>query len=419
VDCYDFPDGEKTYNFDDNVSPFAFGKAEGGAMVIDNSYTEFATSFGMPSDAENVVVSFDLSLESVPSEQAVFARLGDFYLELASLHTMAEGEESMFYGPMETKIVLEDGVYAVTILVDETIYTGGFAFGLRTEAASANAKVMMDNFALNMGFANGCASYGVAKNGGGGGDPHFQRWDHHHESFHGECDLVMVSSKNFHKGAGLDLHVRTKIEDYFSYIETAALRVGNSVLQFHKDFFYVDGAKYTAADLPFTFGGKFKYTIDVAELAAGKNPKFYMNYKVDLHEKSTIIFKFYKKYLTINVNGADVDFMDSVGLLGDYSTGDMVSRDGEIMHNFEEYGFEWQVTPEDPKLFLESRAPQLPFEQCRMPTASRPARRKLRGADDALFTAAKEACAHVHGSDFDLCADDVMTTGDVGLASMW
>ena len=46
-----------------------------------------------------------------------------------------------------------------------------------------------------------------------------------HDSFHGECDLVLLHSEEFHNGAGLDLHIRTTIQDYFSYIETAALRV--------------------------------------------------------------------------------------------------------------------------------------------------------------------------------------------------
>ena len=46
---------------------------------------------------------------------------------------------------------------------------------------------------------------------GAGGDPHFARWGQAHDSFHGECDLVMVHSKNFHDGAGFDLHAHTTI----------------------------------------------------------------------------------------------------------------------------------------------------------------------------------------------------------------
>jgi hypothetical protein len=96
----------------------------------------------------------------------------------------------------------------------------------------------------------------------------------------------------------------------------------------------------------------------------------------------------------------------------------MYNRDGvktEGLLTFEEHAFEWQVTPDDVQLFLEARQPQLPFEQCRMPTAARPARRHLR-SDTILLKQAEEACSKVHPSDFQLCVDDVMMTGDIGLA---
>ena len=230
----------------------------------------------------------------------------------------------------------------------------------------------------------------------------------------------MIHSDSFHNGAGLDLHCRTTIEQYFSYMETAALRVGENVLEFYNDHFLLNGVKLTPQDLPFTFGNdEYKYTVTNAEVDAGKNANFYQYYKVSLHEDSSILFKFYKQYLTINISGNSADFADSVGLLGDYHTGDMVARDGKVMSNFDAFGFEWQVSPEDAQLFSELRAPQLPFEMCRLPTAARPNRRALRGRSAELMAEAMEACAHVSGSDFDLCTDDVMTTGDVGMALLW
>ena len=227
----------------------------------------------------------------------------------------------------------------------------------------------------------------------------------------------MVHSEQFHNGAGLDLHARTTIQDYFSYIETAALRVGDDTMQFFKDHFFLNGVKMSPADLPFSFGGDYKYTI-TAPVIEKKNPLYYQFYKVDLHEGSSLLFKFYKQYLTIDISAHPADFGDAVGLLGEYGTGNMISRSGDEMTDFQHYGFEWQVSPEDPKLFLDARAPQLPFEQCRMPSAARPARRVLR-ADTALREQANNACAHVGGSSFDLCVNDVMTTRDIGLADLW
>lgn len=230
----------------------------------------------------------------------------------------------------------------------------------------------------------------------------------------------MVHSDNFHNGVGLDLHARTTIETYFSYIETAALRVGEHVLNFHKNHFYLNGVQLTPSDLPMTFGGDFKYTITSPAVEADKNGRFYQYYMVDLHDKSTILFRFYKQYLTINMSGNRADFGDSVGLLGQFETGAMLDRDGNEVDSFDHLGFEWQVNPTDPKLFVEDRdrAPQLPFEMCRLPTAARTERRALRG-DKKLVELAEKACAHVRGNDFQLCVDDVVMTRDVGLADLW
>ena len=117
------------------------------------------------------------------------------------------------------------------------------------------------------------------------------------------------------------------------------------------------------------------------------------------------------------MNAYGDDFAGSVGLLGRYPDGTMISRDGQEMSNFEQYGFEWQVAPTDPMLFVKNRSPQLPFEQCRMPTASRPAIRKLRAGERKLQEHALLACAAADS--VELCVSDVMATGDLGLASLW
>jgi hypothetical protein len=74
-----------------------------------------------------------------------------------------------------------------------------------------------------------------------------------------------------------------------------------------------------------------------------------------------------------------------------------------------------------PRLFADAdRAPQLPYELCRMPTAARPNSRHLR-ANTALLQKAQSACsdAVTSAGDLELCIDDVMVTGELGLASVW
>lgn len=197
----------------------------------------------------------------------------------------------------------------------------------------------------------------------------------------------------------------------------AALPIGDIILEFHQDSFLLSGTRLTPSDRPLTFGGDYKYTITNAPIEQGKNAKFYQYYKVDLNKDLSILFKFYKNFLTISVDSDAADFGDSVGLLGDHATGDMVSRDGIVMEDFTLFAFEWQTNPEDPKLFFDSQSPQLPFEVCRMPTAARPARRLRHNF--ALMEIAQTACACVRGSSFDLCVEDVVATGDGGLASLW
>ena len=238
-----------------------------------------------------------------------------------------------------------------------------------------------------------------------GGDPHFTRWQHSRDTFHGECDLVMIQAPEF------DLHARTTIDSYFSYIESAALRVGKVVVEMEKDQFYVNGVKLSYKDdLPFESGG-----IKVSKIQAEENKQ---TYRVNFLG-SSLDFKFYKKFLSIKVGADSSDFAEATGLLGKYPTGEMYNREGEKTDtSFEVHAFEWQVAPDDVKLFREDRAPQLPFETCRMPTAAQSSRRRLR-SDTGLLKQAEEACSHVHGNDFQLCVDDVMMTGDIGLAEVW
>lgn len=226
----------------------------------------------------------------------------------------------------------------------------------------------------------------------------------------------MAHSDIFLEGAGLDFHARTTIQDYFSYIEAAAVRVGETVMEFNNDHFVVNGNMYSPTDLPMIIESDVKLLI-VNYVEENKPTKNRQSYQIHMGGSSSIILKFYKQYMTYKILGEARDFADSVGLLGDYETGAMISRDGSAMENFEEFAFEWQVNAMvDPKLFMEAREPQLPYEKCRMPTAPRPARR-LRASNNNLLEQAAAAC--VGASSVDLCVDDVVMTGDLDFAHTW
>jgi hypothetical protein len=244
---------------------------------------------------------------------------------------------------------------------------------------------------------------------GGSGDPHFLRWKQaRRDSFHGECDLVLVSSPDFHQGQGLDVHLRTTIrDDWYSYIEAAAVRIGDYTLEFDQHHFMLDGVQYTDDSLPLSFGEKEIYKIS-------KVDNKHRVLKIDLNDKSSISVRATSMFMSVTLDGNNDDFATSVGMMGEYSTGDMYGRDGRLIEDMIEYGMEWQVQQNDPKLFVETRAPQWPEAKCRMPTLTAPSRRNLRAQNTVLMQQAKEACANV--IDFDLCVDDVLGTGEPGLA---
>jgi hypothetical protein len=123
--------------------------------------------------------------------------------------------------------------------------------------------------------------------------------------------------------------------------------------------------------------------------------------------------------MSVNLAGDISTLTDAVGMFGQYGTGDLYGRDGRPMTDYQEYGHEWQVHPEeDGQLFLEARAPQWPQATCNMPVAQT-SRRKLRANNGMLYEDAKAACTAAHPEDVDLCIDDVLMTGDLDVLESW
>ena len=237
--------------------------------------------------------------------------------------------------------------------------------------------------------------------------------------FQGECDLVLVHSETFHN-EGLDLQLRTTIKDDYSYVEAVALRLGQYVLEFRKESVSIDGVDLKDEDLPVTFGMKHTYDLTYRTEPNRQGTREKRFYMLQLGDDSSMELKFYRHFGSVSISGHPNDFGDAFGMSGSFPDGDMLGRDGRSMKKNDNYGFEWQVDPvHDPILFRDARAPQLPFEQCRMPTATRTYRRKLRGASKLLYKQAKKACHAQKGADLEACIDDVLAVGDVGLGEEW
>ncbi|CAB9512707.1 Glycoside hydrolase Family 5 [Seminavis robusta] len=69
-------------------------------------------------------------------------------------------------------------------------------------------------------------------NGGVQGDPHFLTWNGKMYDYMGACDLVLLHAPNFKdNNTALDIHIRTKTRYDYSYIETAAVQIGEDILE--------------------------------------------------------------------------------------------------------------------------------------------------------------------------------------------
>jgi hypothetical protein len=245
--------------------------------------------------------------------------------------------------------------------------------------------------------------------GGGHGDPHFKTWQGHHFDFHGECDLVLLQNKEFESGLGLDVHIRTKMRRDMSYISGATVRLGADLLEVgSKGIYYFNGV--AGADLPREFGG-FEF------LHTQPTDKQHV-FEVHFGNRERMKVKTYKDFVSVLFEQAGPKhFGKSVGLMGDFGMGHMLSRDGKsIIDDANDFGQEWQVLNSEPKLFHTMRFPQHP-QVCTMPTpaqATSQLRRRLSESSvDEL--AAEKACEH-WGEGKDDCVFDVLTTGDLDMA---
>lgn len=200
----------------------------------------------------------------------------------------------------------------------------------------------------------------------------------------------------------------------YSFVEAAVVRVGDATIEFHMDKIILNGDEVSYEMLPLSFGsGGYDYKVEPVKTGKGRLTHLVLN------KDSYVVVKNTKKFMTVSLSGSSADFGSSQGLLGEYHTGKLLGRHGQLITDTNEFGLEWQVRPEE-TLFAETREPQLPYERCRMPTesAARATRRRLRSVEGSkLYQQASDACSGA--VDFELCMHDVVATGEVDLADMF
>jgi hypothetical protein len=248
--------------------------------------------------------------------------------------------------------------------------------------------------------------------GGADGDPHFQTWNGKFYDYMGACDLVLLDAPHFGPEKELAIHVRTKIEHTYSYIESAVVKIGDETFEVGSwaDYF-LNGVQN--AELPATISG---YPITYEQI----NEKAH-HFEIQLEGDEKIVIKVHKSMVSISLkNPSAARFNDSKGMMGQYGVeGRLLARDGEtVLTDPSEMAAEWQVKPEidGPMLFHSAQGPQYP-EQCQMPKMTTEESRRL--GSTLARSAAENACAQVSDMQKRMnCISDVMATGDLDLADV-
>ena len=226
----------------------------------------------------------------------------------------------------------------------------------------------------------------------------------------------MLSDKNFADGLGLDIHIRTKIVRYWSYIKTVAIKIGNDILE-------IEGSADPNDDQPhYWINYEYLGELDVfgGFAVTQKLPSLYKrSYVIDLSSKypgQEITIQLYKEFVRIKLNGNQATFGNAVGLLGDYQTGATLGRDGAIIDDFTELGNEWQVLPSDGRLFHELAHPQFP-NPCLQPEDPR-GERKRRLSESTISIEQAEAVCGASLKDplaIQDCVYDILATQDLDM----
>ncbi|CAB9510312.1 expressed unknown protein [Seminavis robusta] len=253
-----------------------------------------------------------------------------------------------------------------------------------------------------------CRSETCHGTAGGVGDPHFKTLNGTWFDFHGICDLVLVEDENFADGLGLTIHIRTKARYEYSFIETAAIKIGDSTLEVSSFGEYsLDGIAH--ADMPAEMAGQF---LVFHEEKSFKEHVF----TIKTGETEAIKVTTFKDMVSVTVeNATDANFGSSVGLIGKLD-GTLVGRDGSTVFQVEDhdlFGQEWQVLPSEPQLF--QTPSQFTGKTCVPPVAT-----KGRRLEETIsMEAAKIACAHHKDEEMkDMCIFDVIAMGDLEVANV-
>jgi hypothetical protein len=123
-------------------------------------------------------------------------------------------------------------------------------------------------------------------------DPHFSTWSGEKYDFHGQCDLVLVRNHDFANGLGIDIHIRTKIHNDWSAVESAAIKIGDEVFEISgRAGHWLNGV--ADSELPALLGG--------FEVSLGKPGPNTRRFVVHLGDGQKIRITTFKEFLSVAI----------------------------------------------------------------------------------------------------------------------
>jgi hypothetical protein len=259
------------------------------------------------------------------------------------------------------------------------------------------------------------------------GDPHFKTFGGELYDYHGQCDMVLLSNPNFKNGLGMTVHIRTKIQDFWSSVESAAIKIGEDFLEVAggegKEWIWVNGeANEVLEEQTWYRTSLAGFLVRFKQTGSVREANIYLE-----GAKEVLVIKTYHDFVRVDINWVDSEnYGGSVGLLGAKDNeGIRVGRDGTEIKDVNAFGQEWQVKEDEDKLFhnYDPTVVQAPAK-CVLPpsmTDEKIALRKRRLAEsDLTEEKAEKACEHVQGaSERKACVYDILATQDINMAGAW
>ena len=228
----------------------------------------------------------------------------------------------------------------------------------------------------------------------------------------------------------MDVHIRTKIEDFWLSVQAAVIQLGKETMEIQAnperdEWLWVNGRAISS----FLESGKW-YKTEIAGFVLRYKQSSMAVREANIYfegHSQHITFKTFKSFVRVDVDweSAPENYMGSVGLLGKFDLrGLRVGRDGTtVINDTNEFGQEWQVVESDPQLF-HSYDGAVVGGKCIMPPSYSPERaakiqRRLR-ASTITVTDAEMACGHLrHPEEIKLCVFDVIATQDLSMGRGW